>query len=111
MKFLELLDCAEIPVEWRGVGPAAHARNCRILIGGGGIGNCACRRRSRSHIAEGVDEVRQYIGDAILLQIRNVVTSVTDTPLFKVASENLALLAALRQRLGGARNQAYQNRS
>src|SRR5258708_39491794 len=96
MKLFELLDCAKISVKWRSVGLTTHAWNGRILISGGGIGNCACRRRSRSHIPKGINQVRQYVGDAILLQIRNVVTSVTDTPLFKVASENLALLAALR---------------
>jgi len=96
MKLLELLDCAKISVKWRGVGLTAHAWNGRILISGRGIGNCACRHRSRSHIPKGINQVRQYVGDAILLQIRNVVTSVTDTPLLEIAPENLTLLAALR---------------
>ncbi len=49
----------------------------------------------RRHIAEGVEEVRQFIGYTILLQVRNVVAGVIDTPLFEVSSENLALIAVL----------------
>ena len=50
---------------------------------------------ARCHIAKGVDEVRQFIGHAILLQIRNIVTSVVDTPLFEVSSDNFALIVVL----------------
>ena len=42
---------------------------CGPRIGNGAYGRCV-----RGHIANGVDQVPQFIGNAILLQIRNVVT-------------------------------------
>jgi hypothetical protein len=87
-----LLDRAKVPVKRRGVGLAAHTRKARILVSGYGIGNGARRRRSRGYIAEGVDQVCQFIGHAILLQIRDVVTGVIDAPFFKVAPENLVMI-------------------
>jgi hypothetical protein len=54
------------------------------------IGNGACGRCGRGNIAKGVDQVPQLIGDAILLQIRNVVTGVMDIPLFEPAPKILS---------------------
>jgi hypothetical protein len=37
----------------------------------------------------------QFIGHAILLQIRDVVTGLIDAPFFEVAPENLAMMPCL----------------
>src|ERR1035441_10095448 len=110
MKPLELLDRAKISIERRGVRLAAHTRKSRILVSGRRIGNGARWRRSRGHIAEGVDQVRQFIGYAILLQIRNIITGVIDAPFLEVAPENLARMTRLGRRLRDAGNEGQQTR-
>src|ERR1700733_863312 len=92
MKPFQLLDGAKVSVKRRGIRLAAHARKARILVSGHGIGNGARRRRSRGYVAEGVDQMCQFIGHPVLLQIRDVVTGVIDAPFFEVATENLAML-------------------
>ena len=92
---LELLDSRKISVERPRVGSAVHAGQVGRLIIGPCIGKGAGRRRSRCYVAKGVEQVRQFIGHTILLQIRNVVARVVDTPLFEVATENFALIVIL----------------
>src|SRR5580693_3984317 len=95
MQRFKLLDRCKISVQRPWVGRTVHAGQVWRLIVGPGIGKGAGRRRARRHVAEGVDEVRQFTGHTILLQVRNVVTSVIDTPLFEVSSDNLALITVL----------------
>src|SRR5271166_4799947 len=95
MQCLELLNGRKISIERPRIGSAVHARQIWRLIVGPRIGNGACRRRSRRHVAESVEEVRQLIGDTILLQVRNVVAGIIDTPLFEVSSENFYLIMVL----------------
>jgi hypothetical protein len=91
MEALELLDGRKVSIERPGVGGAIHTGQMWGFVGPR-IGNAACRRRSRGHIAKSIEEVRQFIGDTILLHICNVVACVIDTPLFEVSPENLALI-------------------
>src|ERR1700753_3907008 len=97
MKSLELLDRAKISIERCGIRLAVHTRQSRILVSRHGIGNGARRRRSRDHIAEGIDQMSKFIGHTILLQIRNVETAVIDAPLFEVAAENPVMIPCLRE--------------
>src|SRR6202034_2954318 len=98
MKPLELLDSGEISVEWPGVGSTVHAGQVGRLIVGPGIGIGACRRRGGRDVAKGVEEVRQFIGHTVLLQVRNVIASVVDTPLFEVSSQDFFMVMILCKR-------------
>src|ERR1700733_5466555 len=91
MKLFQLLDRAKISIKGRGIRFAAHTRKFRILVSGYRVSNSARWRRSRRHIAESIDQVCEFIGHNVLLQIRNVVPRVIDSPLFEVASENLVM--------------------
>ena len=95
MKSLELLDGRKISVKRPRVGSTVHAGQVWRLIVGPGVSDGACWRRSGRNIAKGVDEVRQFIGHTILLQVRNVIASVIDTPLFEVSSQNFSLVVVL----------------
>src|ERR1035437_1302590 len=95
MKLLELLNGCKVSIERPRVGSTADAGKIRSLVVGPGIGNGAGRRGGGGDIGEGVDEVRQLVGDAILLQVGDVVAGVVDTPLLEVSAQNLALLAIL----------------
>ena len=52
----------------------------------------------------------QFIGHAIFLQVRNVVTGVIDAPFFEVPAENLAMVACLPKRIRDACNEGQQTR-
>ena len=95
MESLELLDGRKISIERPRIRVTVHAGQVWRLIVGPTIGNRACRRRSGRDIAKSVEQMRQFIGHTILLQVRNVVAGVIDTPLFEVSPENLALFMVL----------------
>ena len=95
MKSLELLDGRKISIERPRVGSPVHAGQVGRLVVGPGIGEGTCRRWSGGDIAKGVEEVRQFIGHTVLLQVRDVIASVVDTPFFEVSSQNFSLVVVL----------------
>ena len=95
VKLLELLNRREISEHRTTVSHAAHAGEIGTLIVSPGIGNRARRRRARGHVRERVKQVRQFVGDSILLQVRNVIAGIVDTPLFEISSENFFLAKSL----------------
>ena len=100
MKLFELLNRSEVSVEWRGVGSAADAGQVGAGIVRPGIGNGASRRGGRGHIGKRVDEVRQIVGNAILLQVGDVVSGVVNAPLFEVTAQNLGFVCLVAQERG-----------
>jgi len=107
MELFELLDRGEVPIEGAGVGSAADTGQVGGLIVGPGIGNGAGRRRGGGDVGKGVNEVRQLVGNAILLQVGDVVSGVVNAPLFEVTAQNLGLFAWLRKR-GGCRCEDHE---
>src|ERR1700678_1580313 len=98
MELLELLNRGKISIERPRVGDTAHAGKIGTLVVSPGIGDGACGCRSGGYVCKGVEQVGEFTGDAILLQICDVVTGVIDTPLFEVSSENLGVILTLSER-------------
>ncbi len=91
MKTLELLDRRKISIEGPWIRLAIHAGQVWGLIVGPGIGDNASRGRSGRHVGEGVQQVRELASHTILLQVRNVVAGVVDTPLFEISANEFFL--------------------
>src|ERR1700722_2540326 len=114
MQLLELLNRSKISIERARVGDTAHTGKIGTLVVSPGIGDGAGRRRRSGYVSEGVQQVRQFVGDTVLLQICDVVAGIIDTPLFEVSSENLGVFAALSNRgsnAGGERQDGRQYHS
>src|ERR1700679_3719925 len=98
MELFELLNRGKISKERPGIGGAADAGKIRRLIVGPGIGESASRSRGGGDIGKGVNEMRQLVSHAVLLQIGDVVSGIVDAPLFEVTAQNFALFTGLRKR-------------
>src|ERR1700677_428262 len=98
MELFELLNRGKVPKERAGVRGPADAGQIGRLIDGPGVGEGAGPSRGRGDIGKGVDEMRQFVRHAVLLEVGDVVSSVVNTPLFEVTSQNLVLFTGLRMR-------------
>src|SRR5579863_752752 len=95
MKLLQLLNGGEVTVQRPRVRNTADAGKVDVLIIGVCISNSASGSRSCGHIRECVKQMSKFVRYSILLYVSDVITSVIDTPLFEIPSQDLAL-AALR---------------
>jgi len=85
VELLELLERGEIAVERAGVGFASDAGEIRSLVVGPGIGDGAAGRRG---VTESVGKMREFVGDAVGLEIGDVEAGAVDGPLFEIAADN-----------------------
>src|SRR5215472_4965971 len=93
MKLFELLNCGEVAVQWARIRGAADTRQVGTLIVSPRVGEGTRRRRVRCYIGEGIEKMRELIGNPVLLQVGDVVSGVVDIPLDEVPPENLVVLS------------------
>src|SRR5580700_10996430 len=89
MKLLQLLERGKVAVERARVRGATDAGKVRGLIIGPGVSNGA---PGRGGITEGVGKVSELVGNAIRLEIGNVVAGEVNAPFLEVCANNFGVV-------------------
>jgi hypothetical protein len=95
MKLLELLNGGKVAIERTEIRGAADTGEVGGLVVGPAVAMAQEGAGVVVTLAKAYIRVREFVGDAILMQVGDVVSGVVDAPFLEVSTENFAFVFVL----------------